>query len=214
MFDKVPLFAGLTAEQMNCITAGARIQNFPRSAVIITQGDLSDSMFVVLSGRLKVYITGDNGREILLNFIGPGDTFGELSLLDQQPRSASVMAMEASKLAILPREYFLRCLQQYPTIALALLKNLAGLSRDLVAKVSDLALLDVYGRVANVLITRASKDADGFFVSKPITHQELANTVGASREMITRILNDLKKGGYITIKNHQIMLKSQLPTRW
>jgi CRP/FNR family cyclic AMP-dependent transcriptional regulator len=214
MFAKVPLFAGLTAEQIDFIAAGAKIQNFPRGAVIITQGDLSDSLFVLLSGRLKVYIAGDNGREILLDFIEPDDTFGELSLLDGHPRSATVIAVESVRLARLPKEHFLYCLEKYPAAALALLKNLAERSRGLVSKVSNLGLLDVYGRVVNVLMACADKDDNGCYVTKPITHQELANSVGASREMITRILNDLKKGGYISIQKQQITMRHQLPNRW
>ncbi len=214
MFHKVPLFAELTAEQLSYIDAGARVQSFPRSAVIITQGDVSDSLFILLSGRLKVYGAGENGREILFDFIEPYGFVGELSLLDGQPRSASVMTMEASKLAILSKEHLLYCLERYPAINLALLKNLAERSRSLVEKVSDLALLDVYSRVVNVLIARSRINTDPHNAAKSITHQELANLVGASREMITRILNDLKKGGYISIENHQIMLISQLPRRW
>jgi CRP/FNR family cyclic AMP-dependent transcriptional regulator len=214
MIDKLPLFAELTPEQKALIAEGIHIQKFPRSAVLITQGDLSNSLFILLSGRLKVYIVGVNGREILLDFLEPTAAFGELSLLDGQPRSASVMTVEACQLAILPRQHFLDCLEKHPAIAIVLLKTLVQRSRDLVERIGDLALLDVYGRVSNILLARAYKETEDAYPSLTMTHQELANLVGASREMITRILNDLKKGGFITIKNRQITLINSLPKRW
>jgi CRP/FNR family cyclic AMP-dependent transcriptional regulator len=116
--------------------------------------------------------------------------------------------------AILSRQYFLQCLENYPAITMALLKTIAQRSRTLVERVSDLALLDVYGRVASVLVAKASKGDDDDYPTLSITHQELANIVGASREMITRILNDLKRGGFIGIANHQITLINRLPKRW
>jgi CRP/FNR family cyclic AMP-dependent transcriptional regulator len=214
MIDDIALFAELTPDQKALIAEGIHIQQFPRSAVLITQGDLSDSLFILLSGRLKVYIVGVNGREILLDFLEPTAAFGELSLLDGQPRSASVMTVEACRLAILPRQHFLDCLEKHPAIAIVLLKTLVQRSRGLVERIGDLALLDVYGRVSNILCSRASKDTEDGCPTLSITHQELANLVGASREMITRILNDLKKGGFIAIKNRQIVLINPLPKRW
>lgn len=214
MIDELPLFAELTPEQKFLIAEGIHIQQFPRAAVLITQGDLSDSLFVLLSGRLKVCIIGVNGREILLDFLEPTAAFGELSLLDGQPRSASVITVEASRLAILPRQHFMDCLERHPSIAIALLKTLVKRSRGLVDRIGDLALLDVYGRVSNTLLSLASKEIDESHLTLTITHQELANLVGASREMITRILNDLKKGGYLTIENRKITLINPLPKRW
>jgi CRP/FNR family cyclic AMP-dependent transcriptional regulator len=168
--------------------------------VLISQGDLSDSLFVLLSGRLKVCLIGVNGREILLDFLEPSSAFGELSLLDGQPRSASVITVEPCRLAVLPRQHFLDCLEKHPSIAIVLLKTLVKRSRGLVDRIGDLALLDVYGRVSNILHAQAKENEDGH-LTLTITHQEIANLVGASREMITRILNDLKKGGYITIES-------------
>jgi CRP/FNR family cyclic AMP-dependent transcriptional regulator len=214
MLDEIPLFDGLTPEQKALIAEGMRVQKFPRSAVLITQGDLSDSLFVLLAGRLKVYIVGVNGREILLDFLDPPAAFGELSLLDGQPRSASVITVEACRLAVLPRQHFLDCLERHPAIAIVLLKTLVQRSRGLVERIGDLALLDVYGRVSNILLARATKETEDGLPILSITHQELANLAGASREMITRILNDLKKGGFIAIENRKITLINTLPKRW
>jgi CRP/FNR family cyclic AMP-dependent transcriptional regulator len=214
MINEIPLFTELTPDQKALIAEGIRIQQFPRSAVLITQGDLSDSLFVLLSGRLKVYIVGVNGREILLDFLEPTAAFGELSLIDGQPRSASVMTVEACRLAVLPRQHFLDCLEKHPAIAIILLKTLVQRSRGLVGRIGDMALLDVYGRVSNILLARVSKESEDAYPTLTITHQELANLVGSSREMITRILNDLKKGGFITIENRQITLINPLPKRW
>jgi CRP/FNR family cyclic AMP-dependent transcriptional regulator len=124
------------------------------------------------------------------------------------------MTVEACRLAILPRQHFLDCLKKHPEIAIVLLQTLVQRSRGLVERIGDLALLDVYGRVSNILLNRALKGAEGDYPTLTMTHQELANLVGASREMITRILNDLKKGGFITIENRQITLINPLPKRW
>jgi CRP/FNR family cyclic AMP-dependent transcriptional regulator len=214
MFDKVPLFTALAPEDLAKLEAGARPHTYLRGAVILTQGEMSDNLYVVLSGRLKVYMGNSEGREVVLNFLGPGEAFGELSLLDSEPRSASVMAVETSRLALLPRRHFLDCVFANPAIAIALLQTLAGRVRGLVDRVGNLALLDVYGRVANMLISQAKEDENGRLVTDVLTHQELASMVGASREMITRILNDLKRGGYIAIENRRIVVQGNLPARW
>ena len=108
LINEVPLFAELDDEQKILIAKGLHVRQFPRGAMLITQGDLSDSLFILLSGRLKVYILGSNGREVLLDFLEPITAVGELSLLDGQPRSTSVVTLEPCEVAILSRQYFLQ----------------------------------------------------------------------------------------------------------
>jgi CRP/FNR family cyclic AMP-dependent transcriptional regulator len=213
LFEKVPLFASLTPEDLARLESGARPHTYSRGTVILSQGDMTDSLYVVLSGRLKVYLGNEDGREVLLDFLEPGEAFGELSLLDGEPRSASVMAVEVSRVALLSRRHFLDCVHSHPAIAIALLQTLASRTRALADRVGSLALLDVYGRVAHTLIDLA-KEEDGRRITSPLTHQELASMVGASREMVTRILNELKRGGYIAVENRCIVLRSNLPARW
>lgn len=213
MFKKVSLFASLTPDDRIRLESGARPHTYPRGAVILNQGDKTDSLYVVLSGRLKVYLGNEEGREVLLDFLAPGEAFGELSLLDGEPRSASVMAVENSSVALLTRRHFLDCVQSHPAIAIALLQTLAGRTRALADRVGSLALLDVYGRIAHTLLDLA-KEEGGRRITGVLTHQELASMVGASREMVTRILNELKRGGYISVEKRRIVLHGNLPARW
>lgn len=213
LLHKVELFDGLSPDQLASIATVAKRRTFPRGAVIIVQGDESHSLYLVASGKLKVYMSEDEGKEVILNFIGPGDYFGELALLDSAPRMASVMATETTELVIIQRADFRDCLQRNPKMGDNLMAELARRVRSLGKIVSSLALLDVYGRVAQVLLSQ-SHEHEGIRVTERLTHQDIANMVGASREMVTKILKDLKLGGYIDVEDRRILLKERLPARW
>ncbi len=213
MFADIPLFAGLDQTARAAIEAGALVKNYPKGAVIITQDDDSGAMYLVLEGRLRVYRTNEDGKEIVLGALAGGDYFGELAVLDPGPRSASVMALQPSRLAMLSREHVIRCIEQQPKIALNLLASLAARFRALVIATGDLALLDVYGRVARLLLER-SQERDGERLTEPMTQQEIADQIGASREMVSRILKELRAGGYVTLRGRQIVLHRNLPARW
>lgn len=213
LFGEVPLFARLTPDACAMIEAGAIVKNFPKGAIIVTQGDESQTMYVVLEGRLRVYRAQEDGKEITLGGLAKGDYFGELALLDPAPRSASVMALQASRLALLPRSHVLQCLDQQPELARNLLTSLAGRFRTLTVWMSDLASLDVYGRVAHFLLDHA-RDEDGEQVTEPMTQQELAQHIGASREMVSRIFKELRAGGYISLRGRQVVIHRRLPERW
>lgn len=215
MLENVPLFESLSQQDRAELEAGMHTQCFPKGSRLVKQSDISNNLlYVVLSGRLKVFMSNEDGREVLLDFLQEGDTFGELSLFDEQPRSATVMTVEDCKIALFPRAYLFECLQRNPNIAIELLKTVIKRMRNTTEQVSSLALLDVYGRIAKTLTNMVKTQADGKKATDPLTHQELSTMVGASREMVTRILNDLKRGGYIAIENHRIELKKRLPLRW
>ncbi|MGR8934566.1 MAG: Crp/Fnr family transcriptional regulator [Gammaproteobacteria bacterium] len=214
MLENIALFAFLSPEAREKLASGTHTLSFSRGSLLVSQGEISDSLYMVLSGKLKVFNSNEDGREVLLNYLGPGDAFGELALLDGEPRSASVMSMENSRVALLSRQFFLQCLRQNPDIAFELLQLLSKRIRNLTDRVSDLALLDVYGRIANTLTSLAETQEDGRLMTGMVTHQELSSMVGASREMVTRILNDLKRGGYIATENHRIVIQNRLPARW
>lgn len=215
MLEKVPLFESLSPEDRAVLEAGMHTQNFPKGSTLVNQSDVSNNLlYIVLSGRLKVFMSNEDGREVLLDFLQEGDAFGELSLFDEQPRSATVMTVEDCKIGLFPRQYLFDCLQRNPNIAIELLKTVIKRMRNTTEQVSSLALLDVYGRIAKVLTNMVKLQPDGKETTDPLTHQELSTMVGASREMVTRILNDLKRGGYITVENHRIELKRRLPDRW
>ncbi|MDH3832224.1 MAG: Crp/Fnr family transcriptional regulator [Gammaproteobacteria bacterium] len=213
MLETVSLFSGLSAESLAEIEQHSSVKSFRKNAIIISQDDESYSLYVILSGRVKVFVSGEDGREAVLNYQGAGDYFGDLALIDKQPRVASVMATEASKFMIISREDFLTCLSRNPEIAINLIKPMTSRMRMLAKNVSSLALMDVYGRVARTLLDQAT-EKDGEMVTGRITQQEIADMVGASRAMVSRILKDLKQGGYISIVRKRILIHQKLPGRW
>lgn len=214
MLENVPLFSGLSEAALREVEQHSHIRSYRKNTVIINQGDRTDSLYIILSGSVKVYVSGDDGREVVLNHQGPGEYFGDLALIDRNPRVASVITQEAARFMIISREDFMRCLSANPEIALNLIRPLTSRIRTLAENVSSLALLDVYGRVARLLLHDAVETGDGDLVTDKLTQQEIANRVGASRAMISRILKDLKTGGYISVDNKCITIHQKLPSRW
>lgn len=215
MLENVPLFAPLSPQDRTKLEVGMVTLNFAKGSVLVSQGETPNNLlYLTLSGKLKVVMANEEGREILLAVLQEGDSFGELSLFDEEPRSATVIAVEDCKVALLPRAYFFDCLRNNPDIAIELLKTVIKRMRNTTEQVSSLALLDVYGRLAKTLSDMAEIQPDGSMMTGHLTHQELSTRVGASREMVTRILNDLKRGGYIAVTKHRIELKKTLPMRW
>ncbi|MDH5326629.1 MAG: Crp/Fnr family transcriptional regulator [Gammaproteobacteria bacterium] len=214
MLSNVSLFSGLPEADRNAIAELATIRSFPRNTIIISEGDDSDSMYVVLSGKVKVYLSDDEGKEIIINILKDGDYFGELALLDESPRSASVMTQEDSKLAVLSKTAFEDCLKTNPGIALEVIKGLSARLRNLTDNVKSLALMDVYGRVARTLLDMSETHDGVQVITQKLTQRDIASMVGASREMVSRILKDLSIGGYITIENKTITINEKLPHGW
>jgi len=213
MLENVPLFSGLSEDALAEVEQHGSVKTFKKGSIIINQDDESYSLYVILSGSVKVYISGDDGREAVLNHQSAGDYFGDLALIDKQPRVASVMTLENSKLMIISREGFMTCLSRNPEIAINLIKPMTSRMRMLAKNVSSLALLDVYGRVARTLLQKAV-ERDGALITDRLTQQEIADMVGASRAMVSRILTDLKAGGYISVNKKQITIHQKLPSHW
>jgi CRP/FNR family cyclic AMP-dependent transcriptional regulator len=214
MLENVPIFAQLDPSDLEEIAQLAVTRAFPKNAVVVTEGDLGNSMYVIAKGRVKVFLTSDEGKEVILNTLGPNGSFGELALLDDEPRSASVMTLEPSSLMIISRPSFERCLADKPKIAVGLIRALVQRVRGLTENVRDLALSEVYGRVVSLFGKLAVPEDGKQVIRQRLTHQEIANMVGASREMISKILKDLAVGGYITIDSKIITLNKRLPAKW
>jgi len=214
MLKNVSLFSGLPEESINAVSALATTRTYPKNTIIISEGDDSDSLYAVLSGKVKVYLSDDEGKEIIINIHGAGDYFGEMALLDDKPRSASVMTLEESKLAVLSKSAFEDCLSKNPQISLPIIRGMSKRLRNLTENVKSLALMDVYGRVARTLLDMAEPKGDALVISQRLTQREIASMVGASREMVSRILKDLSVGGYITIENKKITINEKLPPGW
>jgi CRP/FNR family cyclic AMP-dependent transcriptional regulator len=195
------------------IAAVATVRAFPKRAIIVTEGDDSDSLYVMISGKARVFVADDKGREVQLNQLGVGEYFGEVTL-DGGPRSASVMALEDCRCAVVKRAELTPLIEKNPELAIHIVRKLARRVRDLTENVRSLALMDVYGRVARLLLELA-EDKDGRqVVSESLTHKDIASRVGASREMISRIFSDLSDGGYIRKEDGLLVIARKPPPRW
>lgn len=203
----------LDAAQIRAITAGTASRVFPKNAVILNEGDAADSVYVIVSGAVKFFVSDESGKELVLGHAGAGEYFGEIGL-DGGGRSVSVMTLEPTRITVIPHGDFQAFLCSNPEFALHIIRKLAARIRALTENVRSLALLDVYGRVARILLDLAVERDGRRVVAEKLTHQDIANRVGASREMISRILKDLAAGGYITVERKIITLNRQLPPRW
>jgi len=211
MLRKVPLFAQLDEQTLGRLEEIAVKRAYPKNTILVNKGDVSDNLSVVLSGKLKVVIADDSGKEIIISFLGAGDYFGEIALLDGEPRSASIFTCEASQVLTIARQDFLRILKSSPELMLGLLKALARKVRLATEKLESLAFDDVYGRITKLLTVLAKPHADGWFVEERLTHQDIADMIGSSREMVSRILKALETGGYVSIEGKRITVKKKLP---
>jgi len=188
-------------------------RTFPKNTVVVTEGDRTDSLYIIVSGRVKIYVSDEKGKEAVLNESGPGEYFGEM-VLDEGPRSASVMTLEQTRFLVVPKEDFKEFVAKSPEFALHLILKLIRRVRALTNDVKSLALLDVYGRVARMLLETAVERDDVLVIENKPTHQEIASRVGASREMVSRILGDLATGGYIEVGRDKITIARALPRTW
>lgn len=214
MLKNVSLFACLPEHDFEEISKLATTRSYAKNTIIISEGDNSDTFYAVLSGKVKVYLSDSEGKEVIINMLQEGDYFGELALLDDEPRSASVMTTEDSKLVLISKVAFQDVLTQNPAMALGIIRELTARLRNLTENVKSLALMDVYGRVARTLLEMAEDQGDVQVIKQRLTQRDIANMVGASREMVSRILKDLSVGGYITIANKTITINEKLPPGW
>jgi CRP/FNR family cyclic AMP-dependent transcriptional regulator len=195
------------------LIARARIQQYRPNVVILQEGDVGDTLYIILSGRVKVFGTGGDGREIVLDTHGPGECVGEMAL-DGGPRSASVMTLEPTRCAVVSRASLREHIARHPDFAFVLLAKLIRRVRRATASVKSLALQDVYGRVAHLLGDLAVERDGRRVIEERLTHRDIAERVGSSRAMVSRLLGDLAKGGYIEVHGRQIELKRRLPSSW
>lgn len=212
--DRVDLFDGLSDEQAEVLKSRSRVRNFAPNTIVVNEGDDGSSLFVVQSGALKAYLTDNIGREVTLSLLDPGDYFGELALLDDAPRSASVIALTRSEVLQIPRVAFLALIEAHPACMQIVVRNLVGRIRKLTESVRSLALVDVFGRIARVFESLAVETDGVGIIDRRLTQQDLANMVGASREMVNRILRDMVSGGYVEIEPHRIIVRKKLPRHW
>ena len=211
MLREIPLFSRLDDKALGNLEKAAIRRTYPKNTILISKGDKSDQLFVVLKGKLKVSITDASGKEIIMSLLGAGDYFGEMAMIDGESRSATIVTTQASEVLTISRDDFHRTLMSSPELMFELLKVLARKVRIATDKLESLAFEDVYGRLVKLLIQLAKPHEDVWIVEDSLTHQEIANMIGSSREMVTRILKALTSGGYISVDRKRITIKRKLP---
>jgi len=201
---------GLASEEIDALAQRATLRTFPKNAVVVNEGDRTDSLYIILSGRVRVFLADEEGNEVTLGIQGAGEYFGEM-VLDEGPRSASIMTLEPSRFAVVSKEAFTAFLASQPEFSVRLIRKLIHRARALTNNVRSLALLDVYGRVARLLLDLAVETDGRRVIPEKLTQQDIASRVGASREMISLILKDLSVGGYITVVGKHITVNKDPP---
>jgi CRP-like cAMP-binding protein len=199
----VPLFTHLDDAELTRLARAAREKNYPKGSVIVFEEDPGDALYVVLSGQVKVVLIGDDGREVILSILKKGDFFGEMSLIDDQPRSAHVIATTRANLLVLRRDEFHQCLADSPGISLGLLQALSRRLRRADDKIGSLVLLDVNGRIARLLLELADEH-DGQRIPRKVTHHTLAQMIGSTRETVSRTLREFTDQKLLEISRESI----------
>ena len=206
----VPLFASCPEEQLRMLTTVVTRKSAPRSTTIMAGGDPTDSLYIVLSGRLKVMMSDSDGKEVILSILGPGEFFGEMGLIDDEPRSATVITIEPCELLAINKRDFKKSLAENFEMTMAVMRGLVRRLREADRKIGSLALLDVYGRVARLLLDMAENVNGEKIVTKRLPKQDIAKMIGASREMVSRVMKDLQMGGYIEMRGSNIVLRDSI----
>jgi len=206
-------FEPLHDEVLRNIATSGVVRTFARNTVLINEGDVGDALYVILSGRVKVYSSNEAGREFVIDFHGAGEYVGEMTL-DGEARSASVMTVEPTTCAVVNRAQFRDFILAHPDFAMHLIDRLIHRLRVTTGNLKSLALSDVYGRLVRLLNT-LSQDVDGkSIVPEKLTQQDIADRVGASRDMIGKLMKDLVAGGYLAVEDRTIEILKKLPTGW
>jgi len=202
----VPLFSGLDESELEKLSRVAGRRRAGRSEQVVRAGESADSLIVLLSGRAKVTNFDEEGREIILAWLGPGEIFGEMGLIDGSPRSASVIAIEPCELLTIGKNEFQRCMQDNFQVAQKLMQILVRRLREADRNIESLALLDVYGRVARLLLDMSEESDGKRQIKKKISKQDMARMIGASREMVSKVMRDLEVSGYIICESDTITI--------
>ena len=212
LLRRVPLFSLLTVAQAEVISGAVIKRRFKRGEALVEQGQKSNALFILLTGSARVMTSDSRGREVILATLAQGDYLGEMSIIDNEPHSATVRAEVQTDVLMLGRSEFARCLTENASMSLVVMRGLVKRLRHADRKIESLALLDVYGRVAHALLDFAVADAQGqLLIRDKISRQDLAKMVGASREMVSRVMKDLEERGFIeALPNGATLLKDRL----
>lgn len=214
LLRRVPLFAALTPAQAANIADAIVKRRFKRGELIVEQGKKTNALYIILAGRARVLSADSRGREVILATLQSGDYIGEMSLIDDEPHSATVRTDVQTDVLVLGRDAFARCLPDSSSMSYNIMRGLVRRLRHADRKIESLALMDVYGRVARALMDFVIEDGAGnFVVRERISRQDLAKMVGASREMVSRVMKDLEERGFVqTQSDGSMLVKDRLST--
>lgn len=214
LLAEVPTFAELDADALDAISGKARRHTFKKNTVIMPEGEPGECLYIIASGSVKVFVGDEDGRELVLYQEGPGSCIGDISLLDDAPRSASVMTLEKTVAWSLSKHDFLTCIEQNPAMSLTIIRTLTRRLRDATGGIRSLALDNVYRRLADKLIELAVEEDGVPALQKRYSHQDLGNMIGASREMVGKVISELVNGEYIELRDRRIYILRNLPRNW
>ncbi len=212
--QRFSLFEDMPANDLEIIAKFLHCRNYPAKTQLITEGDPSLNVYFILRGQVNAYLDDDKGKEIIINSHSSGEYFGELGLIQKIARTASIVTVRESRLAIMSDSDFKYCLEQYPKLAMNLIHQLVNRVVDATESIRKLGLMDVYGRIAVTFFNMSEEQGDIRVIPEKLTQQAIASHVGASREMVARILKDLKTGGYIEVDKGIISILKPLPHNW
>lgn len=212
ILKQVPLFSTLDDELLYELAVISETRLHVKNTVIFNKGETGDTLLILLSGKLRVFLSHEDGREITLSFLRPYEYLGEIALLDDAPRSASVQAVEKSSVCMIQKDHFKELLIKYPSMSLSLLKQMNRIIRRLTDEIDAISFQDVYKRVARkilALVDEEGVEKNGIIeASHNLTHQDLANMVGSARESVTKVLNSMETNGIIVMNRHKIIIKT------
>jgi CRP/FNR family cyclic AMP-dependent transcriptional regulator len=208
---RMPIFVGIGESQLEMLAAGSVRRSFPRGRSIVAEGETSQAFYLLLSGRAKVQRSDSEGKEVILAILGPGEFFGEMSLIDDAPRSASVITIEPCDFIAVNKESFKAMLASSTDMCLAIMRGIVRRLREADKKIETLALMDVYGRVARVLLDFSETVGGERVVKGKLPRQEIAKMIGASREMVSRVMKGLEVDGFIVpVSEGRLLLRDKI----
>lgn len=203
----------LTPEELESISRHAVPRSFRERTILVSEGEQTDALYILLEGRARAYVSDEDGKELVLSVMGPGEYFGDIAF-DEGPRSASVITLEPCRMLVVPRAQFAEFVKDNPAFALHFIRKLIAQVRRLTQNVRSLALMDAYGRVARLLLENAITENGVQFIPERLTQAEIAKRVGCSREMVSRIFKDLVVGRYISLDADRIVIHRKPPAKW
>jgi len=211
LLRNVPLLSVLSESELVLLTKVVARKSYARGSQILRAGDPTDSLYILISGRAKVFMSDFDGKEVILAILGPNEFVGEMGLIDNSPRSASVMALESCEVVCISKSDFKRCLSENFDMAMTVMRGLVKRLRDADNQVGSLALMDVFGRVARLLLETAQIVEGEKVVTRKLSKQDIARMIGASREMVSRVMKHLQEAGYIELRGDNIVIRENIP---